>query len=93
MQWERQAANLEGGWKCSDKEGLFVQDVSGAVHPELDIPLPHRAPLPAVDCVAERGAADRVVCGLLLLLLPGLAEQPEAVPAPVVLRRLICGAQ
>lgn len=63
---------------------VCLQDVSGAVHPELDLPLLHRAQLPAVDCLDQRGAADGALPGLLLLLLPGLAQQSEAVSAPVI---------
>lgn len=60
---------------------LCWQDVSGAVHSELDLSVHDGAALPAVDCVAQRGAADGALSGLLLVLHQGLEEQSEAVPA------------
>ena len=57
---------------------LLPQDVQGAVHSELDIPLHDGAGLQAMDCVVQRGAADGALHRLLLLLFPGLEEQQEA---------------
>ncbi len=57
------------------------QDVPGAVHPKLDLPLLDGAQLPAVDRVGQRRGADGAVRGLLLLLRAGVAEQQEAAAA------------
>lgn len=52
-----------------------LQDIPGAVHPKLDLPLLDRAKLPAMDRMGEWVLADGAVCRLLLLLFPGVEEQ------------------
>ena len=49
-----------------------------AVPAELDLPVPHRAGVQAVDRVGERRRADRRVLRLFLLLLEILAQEREA---------------
>ena len=57
---------------------VFARRVQSAVPAELDLPVPHRAGVQAVDRVGERRRADRRVLRLFLLLLEILAQKREA---------------